>query len=271
MWLAKYAGVPEDYHGVDAFAADDAVPWTQWLQSLLIEPVATIEVESILKQHRGLSANNPYMKPKRMTYEYELRPGDIAERIMQTAATISREWVEDLSLMPDESEAVWRSRRAVTLESDAEVRATGRAFTLRMMTPGLDSPYRGGTYELLLALATRRAAQSALAALAAQPKEWPAREMLASACDKGLFQGELGRHAADCWLAEMLDMPISLRVGGSLGEPALCDPRGVVEQILEWRGAIANDWIAQLESVPDAILQVKREHVRQVSKYLVTG
>lgn len=269
QWLSTHAGVPETYHGVDAFdvgVGDDNQQWQQWLLSLLSEPAITLQVDSVLKKNRGLSTNNPYLQPKPMTYSYELRPSEMAGRVMQTADSIAHEWVDDLGLMESESESVWRSRRAITLESDEEMRTTMPTFAHDPTTPGMGSPYRAGSYELLLALATRRAAESVLAALDAQPKEWAAREMLLAHLDEhGLFKGELQRHAADEWIAALLNRPISMRVGGASAEPALVDPRGIVEQILEWRTAVAREWIERLEGVSDALLEIKREHVVRAS------
>ena len=262
QWLAEYANIPETYHGLDGF--NSSVAWDRWLLDLYGVPPMEIEVQSILKQHRGVSANNPYVQPKRMAYTYELRPSDMAERLCRTVDSIAREWREDLALIADaEVESVWRSRRAVTLESDEEVRTTLPAFSHDPVN-NPNTPYRGGSYQLLVALATRRAAQSALAAMAAQPTSWAAREMLATHCEeRGLFEGDdLEPHVADAWIASLLDLPISLRMGGGTsGEPALVDPRGVVEQLLEWRTAVAEDWIRRLRRVPDALLQIKRRHM----------
>ena len=88
------------------------------------------------------------------------------------------------------------------------------------------------------------------------------RELLVQHCEAaGTFQGELGRKPADTWIASLLEQPMALRMGGAGGEPTLVDPRSVVEEILEWRGAVAEDWIRRLEAVPDELLEIKREHL----------
>lgn len=271
QWLAERAGVPERYHGVGAFRPDGN--WQEWLLDLLVAPVVEIEVESILKKHRGISPNNPYLQPEAMKFTYELRPPQMAERIMQTAAVIANEWIEDLSSVITEAESVWRDRRAVTLDSNEEVRETLPAFSIDPMN-NPDSPYRGGNYELLHALATRQAAQSALATMAKQPKAWAKREMLEqhvadSTCGgpaSDLFSGELERHATEDWIAKLLELPISLRLGNKGDEPELVDPRSVVEELLESRQAIAEGWIKLLEDVPEELLAIKREHVSRVAE-----
>lgn len=163
--------------------------------------------------------------------------------------------------MDAESESVWRQRRAVTLDDDEEVRNTMPAFSHDPMYDP-DSPYRGGSYELLVALATRRAAIGVLKSMDAQPTSSAARAVLSAHCDEhGLFAGALAQHPADAWMATLLDRPISLTLNSAGGGPALADPRAVVEELLESRANIAKNYIEQLTRVPEAVLQIKRDHV----------
>ena len=262
-WLSDLAEVSEMYHGIEGFPPE--FRWRSWMLDLLAAPPEEVEVVSVLKKYRGVSAENPYLQPEPMSYTYELRPPEVVERVMQTMIGISREWCEDLALMEAETEGVWRNRRAVTLESTEELRQTLPAFNLDPFNIE-KSPYRAGSYDLLLAAATRQAVLSTLASMAS-PRSWAARDLLEQHCEaRTLFAGELERHAADAWLASLLELPIALRMGGETQEgPALVDPRGVVEQVLEWRAAVAEDWIRRLERVPDEILEVKREHVSRAS------
>ena len=93
--------------------------------------------------------------------------------------------------MAEESEGLWRSRRAVTLDDMQEIRTTLPAFRVDPMN-NPDTPFRGGSYELVMARATRQAAQAALASMAAQPKSAAARELLVGHCEQhGMFEGEL--------------------------------------------------------------------------------
>ena len=68
------------------------------------------------------------------------------------------------------------------------------------------------------------------------------------------------------WIAKLLELPISLRLGNKGDEPELVDPRSVVEELLESRQAIAEGWIKLLEDVPEELLAIKREHVSRVAE-----
>ena len=97
---------------------------------LLSSPKVEIEVESVLKRHRGISANNPYLQPSAMTYVYTISPAEVGERVIQTALQLAVEWAEDLGRLEAEAEGVWRMRRAIVLDDDAEVKTTLPAFSI---------------------------------------------------------------------------------------------------------------------------------------------
>ena len=279
QWLAARSGVPEQLHGLDGLA-----DWRHFILDLLGSPTEQIKVESVLKKHRGLSTNNPYLQPRRMTYSYELKPSDIAERVMQAACLLASEWVEDLDLIAEAEEAaVWRKRRAKVVRSDEEVKATMPAFSIDQDN-NADSPFRGGNYDLLCALSTRQAVKCALASLRAQPGSWEAHEMLRKHCaESGALFGSQGappcaidlpQKAADEWLSALLDLPIVLRTpsatsqggGESSGKglplsPVIVDPSAVCEQVLEWRASVARAWQQQLALLPEEILSIKREYL----------
>ena len=126
QWLSDVAGVPEQVHSIDGLPT----PWRSWLLDLLSSPKVEIEVESVLKRHRGISANNPYLQPSAMTYVYTISPAEVGERVIQTALQLAVEWAEDLGRLEAEAEGVWRMRRAIVLDDDAEVKTTLPAFSI---------------------------------------------------------------------------------------------------------------------------------------------
>jgi len=266
QWLAEYAQDGQD--GPEAFERVHAcgclnVPWREYLLSMLDSAPIEIVVQSVLKKHRGVSANNPYLQTERMSFAYELRPADIAERVMLAARQIASEWSEDLSRMSEQNAEVWTQRRAAVTQDDEELRTTLPAFS----NEGNDddgSPYRGGNYDLLLVLATRRAARYALSEYASLPSKQGELTMLRDHCERLPPMGvELPYHSADTWLRELLDLPIVLKLGGGEGGEGgrIIDPRAVVELVLDCRLAVAKEWTATLLDVPELHRAVKLEHV----------
>ena len=63
--------------------------------SLLASPPVQVEVASVRRKHEGLSANNPYLQPTRMTYRYDVTPSDMADRVIRAARLIAKEWAEE--------------------------------------------------------------------------------------------------------------------------------------------------------------------------------
>ena len=249
---------------------------------MLAAPAETIEVESVLKKHRGLSSNNPHLQPTTMTYSYELVPSEIAERVIDSALQIAREWVEDCRVLMDTDE-VWRQRRAAVTRDDTELRETLPNFSIDQ-DAAADSPYRGGNWDLLQCLALRQAALAALREMevtldldADMAQLRGEMELLRSHCATLPAVGEeIPRHAAETWLSTLLELPISLRMpvaadderdpradGDATGAGAvLVDPRSIAERVLEYRAGLAAPWIEELEAMPEYLLELKREHLR---------
>ena len=278
QWISERSGVDEMLHGIDGLPVD----WRRWLGEMLASPEEELVVESVLKQHRGLSSNNPFLQPKPMTMIYNVQPADVAERIIQTALQLAIEWREDLSKLEAETEAVWRVRRASVLDDDTEVRETLPAFSADPEGDGGDTPFRVGNWDLLQALATRQAVKACLASLATSKSGGAAHGLLAKYCEESgggsMFEGELRKQSAVDFVSGLLDLPVTLRMGiGGGGDasssasadtasPTLVDPRTVCEELLEWRVMVANQWVEQLEEIPAELIQVKRDHIENALK-----
>ena len=272
QWLARRVGLENEfYHGLDGCKPEN---WREWLLDMMAAPPVSLEIESVLMKHRGLSASNPYLQPTPMKFRYELCPADHADYLMKTIQLLSEEWTKDLGVIAvADTESVWRERRAVVTEDDEEVRTTMPAFEIGLGEHA-GSPYRAGTYDLLKALTTRNAARATLAAMAAVPRAKAARGLLSQHCESfGLFDGELPKRAADAFLSELLDLPVAISSlptsSADSAVASLVDPRAVVEELLEWRTAVATGWIERLQEVPDELLEIRREHVRRSAGQIV--
>jgi len=287
QWLAAFGGEAsfERMHAIGCLQT----PWREYLLAQLEAPPTEIMVESSLKKHRGISADNPYLKPTTMTYAYELRPTELAERVMLASRQIAREWAEDdLLRMAAENEQIWRERRATVTLDEEELRTTIPAFANEQDGSGSGdgSPYRGGNYDLLLVAVTRRAARCALREYAAQPSKRDEHAVLRDHMRALPADGEeLPYNAADAWLTALLDKPIVLRLvaadaadgadggdgGGGGGGASLVDPRAIVERILDYRLAVAREWTETMLAVPEMYLSIKREHLMSRAGASLTG
>jgi hypothetical protein len=269
QWLSDVSGVPEMLHSIDGLAS-----WKPWLLELLASPSVEIEVESVLKRHRGISANNPYLQPTAMTYTYTISPPEVAGRVIQTALELAVEWAEDLGVLEAETEALWRERRAIVLDNDEEIKTTLPAFSIDQ-DGGDDSPFRGGTYDLLQALATRQATKAALASLGASSQKAASFELLKAHWEahQELFAGDMGKHVGEDYLHKLLELPVTMRSAGKgprgldseEATLSVVDPRAICAELLEWRLLVGAAWIERLASLPEELLDVKREHLRSLS------
>ena len=83
-------------------------------------------------------------------------------------------------------------------------------------------------------------------------------------------EAELRFNAASEWLHGLLELPLTLQLGdgqsssGAEDASKLVGPRAIVDLVLEYRIAVAEDWIRILRQVPDQYLAVKREHLSKL-------
>lgn len=267
QWLEQFAGHSglEHFHGLDGLR----MAWDEYLTKLLYAPEQSVMVQSVLKKHRGLSPNNPYLQPTPMEYEHRIVPSQIAERVMQTACDIASEWTHDLGLMEAENaEQTRRHLQAVrTGAGDDERNTTLPVFAVDPVSPDADSPYRGGNYDLLKLLATRHATRSLLRDCEAQAARRRTFEFLQRFAEARELSGEQPYHAADEWLAELLDQPpLVVMPDAADGGGGLIDPHELAEEVMRRRVGVATAWRDELSSVPEQMLGLKRAWLDAMSE-----
>eukprot|EP00966_Prymnesium_polylepis_P257727 5954037-Prymnesium_polylepis.1 len=259
QWLGNFLGHEglELFHGVDGLK----VPWRNYLTSLLEAPPEDLTIESVLKKHRGLSSNNPFLQPTPMTYTHRIVPSAIANRVLQSARFIAQEWEDDLRLTEAENAELWARHDAVVRTKDDAERATRLPVLDHDPDNNPDSPYRGGNYDLLKVLAVRTAANDVLqelerSAATAKAAVFLRRFMLATPLED---EAE-GHHRADAFLSALLDEPFTINDG------VLIDPLDLADQVMQRRLRLARDWAAALrDEFPAELLTLQREHLRRNS------
>ena len=130
--------------------------------------------------------------------------------------------------------------------------------------------------DLLQALSTRQAVKAALVSYSGTKSGAAAHALLANYCDENsdLFSGEIPQKAAETFVAGLLELPVTMRVGiggGGAGgtdggddaraAPTIVDPRAVCEVLFEWRKAVGEAWSERLARVPEDLLELRREHL----------
>jgi len=261
QWLETFAGHEGIalYHGLQGLRVD----WSRYLRQLLRAAPEQFTVHSMLKKHRGLSANNPYLQPTPMTYTHEVQPSQIAEKVMAAGRLIASEWRDDLLLVAGEESEVWarRADQVKGLVADHEAAARMPAFSIDQDNSD-DSPYRGGNYDLLKALLTRQAASHVLRGLLLDRSRAADAAMLQRLLPR--FEGELSHHASDSFVATLLDEPCAM--ASRQGEPPrFTDPLAVGGLLLTARLELATAWAEQLEEVPAEFLAIKQEWLDELA------
>jgi len=245
----------EEYHGISLSLFN--LGWSEYLRTMLRASPEIVTVQSVLKKHRGLSPNNPYLQPSFMTRPQEIQPSVLAERVMRSARLIAKEWTEDMQLMRAENNEVWQRRLGKVSGLGAAEAAERLPVFAIDQDANADSPYRGGNYDLLQALITREAVGATVHELSLLPSRTAEARLLASAAEDA-FEGELKLHAAEAFLASLLQLPFALeeRIDE---EGGLTDRFKVVEELLERREQLALSWAVDLSHIDEDLLSLKCE------------
>ena len=284
-WLLRFHSHNglEHFHGLDGLR----LPWRRYLEELFDAPEEEIEVQSTLMKHRGLSPSNPYLQPTPMTYIQPIVPSQLGERVVQACVTIADEWRSDLKLMGAENdEQMRRHEEGVRTGAAADGRETSTTLPVFSLDPEHGaSAYRGGNYDLVKLLATRQALRELLRECDPEERRGRAHEhaFLQRFAAAHPIDGEQPSHAADAWLAALLQEPYAVSSGlgggdgGSLGgggggsgggggAPTLLDPLVLAEELMERRALLAERWVGLLDAVPEEMLELKREWLGRASE-----
>uniref|UniRef100_A0A7S3ESJ7 Uncharacterized protein n=1 Tax=Haptolina ericina TaxID=156174 RepID=A0A7S3ESJ7_9EUKA len=272
QWLGNFLGHKglEGYHGIDGLR----VSWKVYFQELLAAPPEDLVVQSVLMRHRGLSPNNPFLKPTPMEYTHRIVPSSLAERVMGAARLIAREWQHDLLLLEAENAEHWEVHWEMVREK--EDRGRGSRQPVFSLDPDhAESPYRGGNYDLLKNLATRNAVREYTSELERSRSCGHTHLFLQRFCVAHPLEDDGDSHRADDFLLALLQTPFAI-VGSSIadngdgvvsaaGYPQLIDPLELAREVMERRLALANSWAAELEDFPDRLLAIQRGHLLRAS------
>lgn len=260
-WLIRFQGHKglEQFHGLDGLR----LPWRHYLEELFDAPEEEIEVQSKLMKHRGLSPSNPYLQPTPMTYIHPIIPSQLGERVIQVACTIASEWRSDLLLMGAENDEQMRRHEASVRTGAADTETTLPIFSIDPEHGA--SAYRGGNYDLVKLLATRQALRELLRECEERPSRAHEHAFLLRFSAAHPIDGEQPSHAADAWLAALLQEPYAVSSGQG-SAPTLLDPLVLAEDLMERRAKLAEKWVGRLEAVPEEMLELKREWLGRASE-----
>lgn len=133
-WLERFGqdgGGFERYHGTRGLKS----PWDDYLAGMLTAELETIVV-SLKKRGPngtgGWSKRNPYVRARYFNYTVDIRPANLAQRVLDLRRALADEWLEDLRDIADVlQENHFSSRRAEVVNgsdySKAQDKQIGRA------------------------------------------------------------------------------------------------------------------------------------------------
>lgn len=227
--------------------------WREYLSELQIQPEVVVEKKK--KTYRGGSANNPYLQDNYVTYEERVEPRDLAMTLLDWRADLSKEWLADLELIPQENAEAWRHHLAMVQNaSDPDLQ---NQYSLLQLDDS-STPMRSANYDLLNKFCTHIAADKVLSELAKKTSEERSAVWLRDFMSEqgiGNTKAQWGMGAS--FLRNMLNEPP--KVISEDGDMKLIDPLDLAARVMAERQVISELWIDAMEEVQDDHLDLHRK------------
>ena len=216
------------------------------------------------------SAGNPYLQDHVYEYKTKIEPRRLGDRLMRLRQEISDEWREDLELLGNENEEMWRSFFETVRENEDKLKDLQMPVYSHDPSDGpTGSTFRGGNYDLLRRLATYKAI---LHLKDVYMRGNAMEKAKGNFLDKmltvhgGAFVGDGPYHVDKTFFGVLLESaPYMVRSDLADGHTSmvLLSPISVVEDICHIRQSIAEAWRTELECVSDDHLDLQRELLQQ--------
>lgn len=260
-------GLPQDvaaksqllsYHGLHALNATRFPTWESFFAELIEQPEEVFVIESQFKQFPD--------------YELDINPVRLCTRLLAVRQQIAREFVKDLEVLADMTNATLAAFRDALDHSTMDGPIQLDPPNLMFLELGADSanispsPLRKGNFDLLTLLTTQEAIHRVLN----DPERRNGVHAMGNKFLKDFYLARLVSHftgsqryrRADHFFEEMLAMGPNLQ---SLnGQTALVNPAGIAETLIKVRGAVALEWRALAQQVPEEHLEIQRLTLNQM-------
>jgi hypothetical protein len=216
------------------------------------------------KGHGGWSKNNPYLEDRYVEFKIDIDPVSLASRILSVREQIANEWVTDLNILMEANDKILESYTRLAKEErrkkdDELVQTPQVAFertAVNMLGDSISfintatSPFRRGNFDLLYNLCTQVSIHRILRE--GKPKEisfaWLRDFYTERITD--YFDGNQPYGRADDFIEELLlSSPSVMYTDG--GKAGLADPMGLVEEIIEMRREVMDEWKTIMKQVPE--------------------
>mmetsp|Transcript_16255 Transcript_16255/g.49197 ORF Transcript_16255/g.49197 Transcript_16255/m.49197 type:complete len:392 (-) Transcript_16255:331-1506(-) len=261
-WLERFGqdgGGFERYHGTRGLKSQ----WDDYLSAMLTAELETIVV-SLKKRGPngtgGWSKNNPYLQARYFNYTVDIRPANLAERVLELRTALAAEWKDDLRDISNVlQENHFSSRRAEVVNGSAFSKAQEKLRFAPLegydaaIGAGDSTPYRRGNFDLL----ARLSAQEGVFLVLKKLQRRNSRESLYSRAfleefyeaRSAHFDGDGPYGVAETFLRDLADQ-LPRVISSPYEKPFFLDPVRLAESVMYEQRQVLQAWHAALDRVP---------------------
>eukprot|EP00904_Undaria_pinnatifida_P004554 jgi/Undpi1/1409/HiC_scaffold_11.g04800.m1 len=239
------------------------IGWHQHMGQLMRAEPEEMTVRRLSQRPRGGSGNNPFLKANRSVMEYNvlIEPQQIAKKIMQVREQISREWVNDLSLIAAENNELERHREdSMFLDVESAEKDRKMVFDHDPLN-NVSSPYRGKNYKLLKEMITKAAVRAYRSELRISGDRYTLNwlEKFVHRNDEEGGPNLKGNEFVEA----ILDGPIVVIKDPRTEKNRVIDPGHIGRQLMGFRQLEAQLVVEAMKSVPDDHTRLNRQFLEE--------
>ena len=267
QYLDDFGGTRDllQFHGTGGLNITLFPQWDSYLSNLIDQNKEriTIQVKRRGAGTGGWSKNNPYLQPRFVEYHIDVDPLSLVQRMLTIREQLASEIILDLNVVIQCGDAIMDSymdniKSQTTNITTSSINTPDTVHSPKKYAFERTGPFylrnqlafrevassalRGGTFDLLVLLATQEAIHRLLRNTHSSTNTHALRQIYMQHCST-YFDGS-GQHGrADDFLELIMLQPPRISQSG-----VILDPLGLAEQLLHMRTQVAQDWKLLLES-----------------------
>ena len=182
------------------------------------------------------------------TYKFKIEPRRIADRIFDVRKQIASEWATDLRCIEMENVEIQRTEFEKVLTKDQQVLDSKKNIVFDMDPFSDNTPLRYKNYMALKTLLTQHSVARLLWYMRDEGSNHEYMYLLQFTNTYGAISN------GDDFIRQLMQRQVEFRTHPSF----TIQPRSIALQILEVRQAIADEWIALMQRVPEEQMELAR-------------
>jgi len=256
------------YHGFRGLK----LPWRDFLLALLKDQPHSVVVKKPARKQG--TPGNPFVAQKFFEYTEQVQPSAIGRRLMIVRESVASEMQEDMRLIAQENERILEDYKLNSLRSSNTTNEKSRSSVSDILCdhdPAFNSntPFRGGTFDLLSSMSTYFAVRICAAESPSQrEKEW-LESFISDKGDRFMNDAVPRYYTGRKFLKLLMESPPILFTQSSnlrrdpeafsTSSFVAVEPMAIADRVMKVREEIGHLWTESLNDIRDEHTEIQRE------------